>query len=562
MISRIIIFFINLLRGLGNLWRRLWRRRVDYVRVILSGPLPEFADPPRWVQRRFLGARTPLSILALRRMLERIAADPQAQGILLKIDGPVAGWATLQSLRDELSHFRASGKRVVVYLLTTDIASYYTACAADTIIMPPTAFMNILGLRSEIQFLRDTLAKYGIEVEATAVSPYKSAPDTFVRTDFSPESREQFERLLDQRFAEFVRAVSAGRNKTIGEIHNLVDSAPIPPGTALEHGLVDALCYEDELEPFLTAQKPEKAADKIIILDWPQAQRALRLLPARYSPKFIGLIQVQGTIMRGGSQQFPLPLPFIGGATAGSESLAQALRQAEQNKRVAAIVLYVNSPGGEVFASDLMWREVLRVRRQKPVVVAMGNAAASGGYYIAAPASAIIAQPGTLTGSIGVFVLRPVVAELLEREAVHTTVIQRGANSGLMGGTQPSTESEREAVRAQVFTLYDDFKQRVRDGRGISEEQLEPIAGGRVWLGQEAIELGLVDQLGGIPVALLKAQALAGLTEDRNAPLLMLRGGREQLPPQQFPAEPAAMMRLLVDALRPRAWALLPFDIV
>jgi protease-4 len=214
-----------------------------------------------------------------------------------------------------------------------------------------------------------------------------------------------------------------------------------------------------------------------------------------------------------------------------------------------------------VFASDLMWREVLRTRQKKPVVVAMGNAAASGGYYLATHASEIVARPGTLTGSIGVFTLRPVAAELLERNEIHTSVVSRGANSGLLGGTQPPTESERAATRELVFALYGDFKARVREGRRLSEEQLDPIAGGRVWLGEEALAHGLVDRLGGVPDALLRAQALAGLDQDRDAPLLSLSGGRATLPPEPFPTHaPAELVLALADLLRPRAWALLPFE--
>jgi protease-4 len=209
-----------------------------------------------------------------------------------------------------------------------------------------------------------------------------------------------------------------------------------------------------------------------------------------------------------------------------------------------------------------MWREVLRVRRKKPLVVAMGDAAASGGYYLAAPASAIVAQPGTLTGSIGVVLLRPVTAGLFERAGVNTVVLSRGAHSGVLSITHAPTESERQALRELIFSSYAEFKQRVREGRALTEEQLEPIAGGRVWLGQEALEHGLVDRLGGLPTALLRAQELAGLAQDRDGALLLLRGGRNRLPPQPFPIDkPVDVAREIAIALQPRIWALLPFEI-
>ncbi len=552
----IITWLINLTRAIRNGWRRLLRRRVDYVWIELRGALPEFAAAPPWWQRRFLGAREPASLHGLRRKLQRIAADPQASGVLLKIDGLAAGWATLQSLRDELAHFRASGKRAIAYLLTPDMAGYYAACAADEILIPPSAFLMITGLRAEVQFLKDALAKVGLAAEVEAVSPYKAAGDAFVRSDISPENRAQLERLLDLRFAEVVRAISAARGKTTDVARAAIDAAPLSGQAALERGLVDGLCYEDQLAArFKTgAREPE-------ILDWDAAKRALRLLPALRQRKLVAVVQVEGIITGGSSRSLPIPIPLFGGQQAGADSVAQALRQVERNRRVAAVVLYVNSRGGDAFASDLMWREVLRVRKSKPVVIAMGDAAASGGYYIAAPASAIVAQPGTLTGSIGVVSLRPITAGLLERAGVNTVVLSRGAHSGVFSIGQPPSDDERQALRDLIFTSYAEFKQRVCEGRDISAERLEPIAGGRIWLGQEALELGLVDQLGGLPEALVKAQELAELPRDRDAPILLTRDGRGQLPPQPFPAGGLLeFWPLLEEALKTRILAMLPWD--
>lgn len=552
----LIVWLINLTRAIRNGWRGLLRRRVDYVRIDLSGALPEFAPAPPWWQRRFLGAREPASLHGLRRMLQRVAADPQASGVLLKIDGLAAGWATLQSLRAELAHFRASGKRAVAYVQTPDMAGYYAACAADEILVPPSAFLMITGLRAEVQFLKDALAKVGLAAEVEAVSPYKAAGETFVRSDISPENRAQLERLLDLRFGEIVAAIGAARGKTAGEARAAIDAAPLSAAAARERGLVDGLCYEDELEARL---KAGERAPKI--LEWRAATRALRLPPARRQRRLVAVVPVEGTIASGRSRSLPIPIPLLGGQQAGADSVAQALRQVERNRRVAAVVLYVNSRGGDAFASDLMWREVLRVRQSKPVVVAMGDAAASGGYYIAAPASAIVAQPGTLTGSIGVVSLRPIIAGLLERAGVNTVVLSRGAHSGVFSISQPPSEDERLALRELIFTSYAEFKQRVCEGRGMTEERLEPIAGGRVWLGQEALELGLVDQLGGLPEALVKAQELADLPRDRDAPILLAHAGRGELPPQPFPAGGLLeLWPLLEQALQTRILALLPWD--
>jgi protease-4 len=316
------------------------------------------------------------------------------------------------------------------------------------------------------------------------------------------------------------------------------------------------LCYEDELEAYVRIGEHTPK-----ILDWDAAHRALRVQPAHYYRKLVAVVSVEGTITTGSSHNVPVPIPLLGGQQAGSDSVAQALRSVERNPRVAAVVLHVDSRGGDAFASDLMWREVLRVRAKKPVVVAMGDVAASGGYYLAAPASAIVAQPGTLTGSIGVISLRPILAGLLEQIGVNNVVLSRGANSGLFSISAPPTEAERQALRDLIFTSYADFKRRVCEGRNLTEERLEPIAGGRVWLGQEALDLGLVDQLGGLPEALMKAQALAELPQDRGAPLLLARGGKSRLAPQPFPADRlAGIWQALQETLKPRILALLPFD--
>lgn len=234
----------------------------------------------------------------------------------------------------------------------------------------------------------------------------------------------------------------------------------------------------------------------MIIQEWQQARHALRVPYCRRQHRYVAVVSIEGAIMSGVSRTLPLPLPIIGGAQAGSDSIIQALRRVERDQRIAALVLHVDSPGGDSFASDLIWREVVRVRQQKPVVVSMGDVAASGGYYVAAGANAIVAQPATITGSIGVYALRPVASTLLQRMGVNTTVLTRGARTGLLSATEPPSDDEREVLRQTVNTTYAEFKQRVSSGRGLAEEALEPVAGGRVWNGRDAQRLGLIDELG------------------------------------------------------------------
>lgn len=575
MLGSMIIALVNGWRALLNGWQRLLRLRVDYVRLELSGTLPEFAAEPSWWQRRFLGASTPPSLIGLRRQLQRIGSDPHAKGVLLVLRNLSLGWASIESLRDEIHAFRSLGKRVVAYVPSADTRDYCVACAADDILMPPTAYLNLLGVRVEAMFLRDALKSVGIEAEVVAVSPYKTGADRFTHAEMSEENREQLERLIDRIYTAIVAMVAADRKLAVEQVRALIDQAPHTAKAAQERGLIDGTCYEDEIEtrlagcasptPTPDAEKatPSKAAAKIVIKDWAVARKILHLPYRKRQRKYVAVVSVEGTIVDGINRIIPLPLPLIGGAMAGSDSIIQALRRVEQNERIAALVLHIDSPGGDSFASDLIWREVQRLRQKIPVVVSMGNIAASGGYYIAAAANAIVAQPGTLTGSIGVYSLRPIVSELLQRTGVNTVVLSRGLRTGLRSATLPPTDDERTAIQEMVFAIYDEFKQRVCQGRNLGAAQLEPVAGGRVWAGQEAQPRGLVDALGGLPVAVAKARELAKLPADPTAPILRVtpERPRDYLAPQPFPttAALADLPGLLEEALRPRILTILPW---
>lgn len=562
--TTMLLFLTNLSRRLRNGWRRLRRPPIDWVRLELSGALPELADEPPWWQRRLAGAVAPLSLQALRRRLERLADDAQVRGVLLVVRDLSPGWAAIEGLHEALRAYKAAGKRVVAYLPAADTRAYLAATCADAVVMPPSAYLNLVGLRVEATFLADALRLAGLEAEVIAVSPYKSGGDQLSRSSISPEGREQLERLVDERFGALVAAVSAARGLEPGAVRALIDRAPLLATDARAAGLLDAALYEDELEAFLArlAAGGEGEA-KAAVVPWERADRALPLPLARRQRRYVGVVRVEGAIAPGPSRRSPLPLPLIGGSMAGADSVIQALRRAEASAQVAAVVLHVDSPGGDAFASDLIWREALRLSRSKPLVVSMGDVAASGGYYIAAPARAIFARPATLTGSIGVYTVRPNVAALLERAEVGLAVIARGAHSGLFSPAAPLSEGERAALRRTVGETYEAFKERVRAGRGLSDEQLEPIAGGRVWTGREAAERGLVDDLGGFTAAVARARELAELPPDPRAPILLVRGGgRSPALPRPFPppAPPVDLLpALIAEATQTRTLAALPW---
>src|SRR5918998_4080685 len=373
---------VNLWRLLRNARARLLGRPPDYVWIEAGGSLPEFETPVGFLRRRLSPGPGPPSLEGLRERLDRISADGRPRGVVLRVRSLSAGWAALEELRRELRAFRERGGRVVVYLMEADSRSYYLACAADEILATPLATIGVVGVRTRVNFLRDALSRIGLEAEVVAVSPYKSAGDRFVRNDFSEESREQAERLLDRRYAELVGAVAQARGISPEEARARIDRAPYGAPEALANGLLDGVCYEDELPERLGA-----GGERAALAEWAAAYKTLRVPYRRSLRRRVGLVSLSGAIVRGKSRKIPIPLPIVGGEQAGSESVVAALRLAERNRRVTAILFHVESPGGDALASDLIWREVERIRTKKPVVVLMGNVAASGGYYVSAAAN-------------------------------------------------------------------------------------------------------------------------------------------------------------------------------
>ncbi len=556
--SLLINTLINLLRLLRNV-RPALRRPPDFVWISVTGTLPEFEPPRRGLLRRRLDPRTLApSLESIRSRLDRILADGRARGVILRVENLDAGWATLEELRAELHRFREKGKTVAAYLVDPDTRSYYLASAADEVFASPVSTLNIVGLRVRVNFLKGTLGRLGLETEVVAVSPYKSAADPISRSDFSPEAREQTERLLDVRFDELVSEISAGRDIPPEQIKTIIDNAPYSATEAVRNKLIDGALYEDELPGRLSeGEKPAKLAE------WGVASKALRLpYRSRRARKAVGLVRVEGTIVRGRSRKLPLPLPLLGREQAGSDSVVASLRVAEKSRRIIAVLLYVDSPGGDALASDLIWREVERIRAKKPIVVLMGNAAASGGYYVSAPASHLVARKNTITGSIGVILTRPVAAGLLNRLKVNPVTVGRGARSNLLDLRRPPTPDELAVLEHQLNVFYDEFKDRVASGRGLRSDDLEGIAGGRVWTGAEALRRDLVDETGGFRDALAKARELAGLTEESGLlAKITPPGGARPAPGEPVQDAVDAAHAALRELSTARVWALAPYEI-
>lgn len=550
---------INLFRFLGNAYARAFRRPWGFVWIPVTGALPEFEPSRRGFIRRRLDPRpAPLSLETIRTRLDRLLADGRVGGVILRIENLDAGWATVEELRDEIYRFKSNGKKVAAYLVDGDTSSYYLAAAADDIFASPLSTLNVVGLRARVNFLKDSLSRLGLETEVIAVSPYKSAADPIARSDFSKEAREQVERLLDRRFDELIAAISDGRDVSPEEARALIDRAPYPAAEAVDAGLLDGALYEDELAGKLgDGEKPAKLAE------WGVAKKALRVPYRRRARKVVGLVSVRGTIARGSNRQLPVPLPLLGGEQAGSDSVVAALRVAEKSRRVGAILLHVDSRGGDALASDIIWREVERIRPKKPVVVLMGNAAASGGYYVSAAANYIIARKNTVTGSIGVILARPVASSLFEKLDINPVAIERGARSNLLDLSRRPSSDELSVLNKQLRNFYDGFKDRVVSGRNLEPEAVEEVAAGRVWTGAEALRRELVDDVGGFRTALEKTRELAGISDDTPEVLAKIS------PPGNARPTPGEPVRETIDALRDafselaavRVWALAAYEI-
>jgi protease-4 len=505
----------NALALAGNTVARA-RGRPVYVLVDLSGEYPEHRPrSPWWVRRR------PESLEDLRGRLRLLAADPAVAGIVVTVSDLRAGLGAVQSLRRALAGVRAAGKRVIAYLPEASTHVYYAASIADTVIMPESGTLNLVGLALEATFLGDALARIGVAGEFEQIAEYKAAVEPFVRGAMPAPMREALNAVLDSVYDDVMAAIADARRIAPADLRRAVCGAPLPAGAARDAGLVDATLYEDELPAYLAAGNRVPA-----LLPWTIVRRRLRR-PLRRpgAGPAIAAITVRGPIHMGESRPRPFGVPPLFGAaeTAGHATVIRAIRAAERDRRFGAIVLAIDSPGGSALASDLIWRAVARANRAKPVVAFLGNVAASGGYYVAAGARRIVCLPGTLTGSIGVIGGKFNVRRLAERAGVHRELLARGEAAALFSPFMPFSAADRRRVRALMEGVYERFVARVADGRGLALDAVRAVARGRVWTGHQAEGHGLVDQLGDFPDAVDAAKHLMGIAASCRVPVVHVR---------------------------------------
>ncbi|MGD8753112.1 MAG: signal peptide peptidase SppA [Anaerolineales bacterium] len=451
----------------------------------------------------------------------------------------------VDGLRDLIAELRTAGKRVVAWSYSYDRITYYLACAADEVLLLTGGTIAPLGIAQRYVYLAESLNRIGLKADILQISPYKSAGDMLAREGMSEEVREMANWLIDATYQELIQAIAAGRDVDQVDAREIVDSTPCMDLKAEEMGMVDALLNEEQLNEYLG-----KDGEPAKIATWETvASKLLRRSPRRPG-KYVALMSIEGTIMDGHSQRPPvdppLPIPIMAEPRAGDLSVVQVARQIVQDKRAAAVVVYVNSRGGSVTASESIRAALEKIAAQKPLIISMGSVAASGGYYVSTPAMMILAQPNSISGSIGVLSGKVSNAGLLEKLLINRETITRGEGALFMDFDKPLDEEERAVLWEHIQRMYDLFLDHIIESRAMERNAVESVAGGRVWTGRQAMENGLLDELGGLQQSLKKAREMAGLYE--LAPVRMYHPADKY---SSAPlATPSSILKYIIDGLK------------
>lgn len=543
---------------LSNLWRSIGKAP-DYVIFLLENAPPTLPDPPGPFWQRFV-SQPRLSVKELGERFDAIGRDSRTKGVILHLRPVPMPMATIQDLRELVAKLRSSGKRVVAWAPFYTTGTYYLASACDEILLMPAGIVRPLGFSSTGVFLAEGLARIGIKADFVQISPYKSAADPLTKAKMSPQVREQLTWLLESNHKELVRAVGESRHVAEDAAAKLIDSSPYTDSAALDQRVVDGLLPEEQLPDHLG--EGEQLAR---IATWDQSRRKLpSRRPTSGRGTYVAVMRVEGTIVDGRNGRLPIAppidVPLLGEDRAGDLSIVPLARQVAADRHAGAAVLFVNSRGGSATASEAMRQAIDLIGKRKPLVIAMGAAAGSGGYLVATPGKWIVARPGTLTGSIGVLTGKLVTGGLFSKLAVNRETIAFGQHITLEGDDDPFTDDERRIVQHEIDRVYELFIDAVGSSRGMTRDEVHPVAAGRVWTGSQALERNLVDELGGIEAALRKARSLAGL--DDATPAREVRAPRKPVPPRALPTAAGLVAYLLEGiALLTRASALTVMEV-
>ena len=476
----------------------------------IGGDLQEME--PAGVIGQFFEA--PPTVRSLVDALRKAKVDSRISSVIIRPTEAAALWGKVQEVRDAIADFRRSKKPIIGYLEYGGEQEFYLASACDKVFLMPTATLDLTGMASYELFLRGTLDKIGAYPDTLHIGEYKTASNTFTEHTYTPAHREMAESLNSDLYNQLIRGIANGRHKSEKEVRTLVDHGPFLPEDAVRAGLVDDVAYEDELD-----DKVQLSKGKVNFLSESDYRHiAPTSLGLNRGPR-IAVIYATGVIASGESN-FDSP----SGQVVGSETLVDSLRKARADSTIKAIVLRVDSPGGSAIASDVIWREVMLTRNVKPLVASMSDVAASGGYYISMPAHAIVAEPATLTGSIGVVMLKFVIDGTLKKLGMNMEGVGSGRYADLYSPVRAFTAEERAKVQEQMQATYDTFVEKAAAGRNTTPERIDAIAQGRVWTGAQGKEIGLVDELGGLDRALAIAKQRAKIAPDSEVEIVVYPG--------------------------------------
>ena len=478
----------------------------------LEGQVPETA--PLTFPLPLFEERTPLSVTDVWQLLRRAETDSRIKAVVLRPNGIGAGWGKLQELHADIARLTKSGKPVVAFLRTPSARDYYLATAASRIYMPPEDLLDLKGLRAEVTYLRGTLDKLGVQVEIEHAGKYKDYGDMFTRTSMSPQTREVLDSILDELYGHLIQTVAEGRRISPDQTRAILDEGPFLSRQALSKGLVDGLLYEDQV--FSQLGNLNRISSRTY-------SRATAAAADSGGKNRLALVVGAGSIVGGSVDGLDFDTALE------APAFIKLLRQAGTDSGIRGVIVRVDSPGGESFASDEIWREMTLLSKKKPLVVSMSDEAASGGYYIAMTGDPVVAYPGTYTGSIGVVYGKVNLRGLYEKLGVQKQLLARGRFATIDSDYEPLSEAARRKLREGVDDNYRVFVEKVAAARKRKFDQIEPLAQGRVWTGEQAKRNGLVDEIGGLDRAIELVRGKAGIPRSEGVSLVVLPAKRSLL---------------------------------
>lgn len=473
----------------------------------IQGEFLEAAEPP--LVARLTGRGVP-PLLGLYSELRKAERDDRLNTVVLRIRSLQIGWGKAQEIRDAILRLRAAGRRPIAYLEVEPLGAnieYYIASAAEEIHLPPGTRIPFVGLAAEYFFLGKVWQKLGVSLDVERVGEYKSAADFLTAEEMPEPYREMANWLLDSYEAQFVEGIASGRGLSPDAVRKAIDRGPSSPEELEANGLIDGTAFLDEI---IAAQ-----GDRPLVRGEDYAKVDPESVGFAPKAKF-ALVYGSGSVVTGEGTASRTGRPVL-----ASETVSRALEDAADAEDIKAIIFRIDSPGGSALASDLVWRATQNARAKKPLIVSFSDVAASGGYYVSAGATAIVAQPGSVTGSIGVLMLRPGIKDLLEKVGIGTELLTRGDHAGYLAISEPLSREARERLGREVRAVYDVFVERVAEGRNMTPERVDSIGRGRVWTGAQAAKLGLVDSLGGLYGAVARAREAANLAPDSDVSLVI-----------------------------------------